>query len=197
MKHVAINALIRYPRSLACRLRILWLRLIGVRIGRNCWLRGVSVPRNPWDIEIADGVSLDDGVVLLTSGEHADRAKLTIGARTYVNRNTMFDVSDSIEVGEDCLIGPFCYITDHDHGRGLALAAQPLVSARVKIGRNVWLGAGVIVLKGVIIGDNVVVGAGSVVTKAVPSGTTIAGVPARPLLSGDAVAMCLPEKKLA
>ena len=32
----------------------------------------------------------------------------------------MFDASESIEVGRNCLIGPFCYITDHDHGIELA-----------------------------------------------------------------------------
>ena len=181
MTREPINDLIRYPRSLASRFRILWLRLLGMRIGGKCWLRKISVPRNPWDIELADGVSLDDGVVLLTTGDRADVPRLRIGAGTYVNRHTMFDVSDAIEVGENCLIGPFCYITDHDHGRGIPHAAQPLVGAPVKIGNNVWLGAGVIILKGVTIGDNAIVGAGSVVTKAVPADTTVAGVPARPV----------------
>ena len=184
MAREPINGLIRYPRSLASRVRIQWLRLLGMRIGRRCWLRKISVPRNPWDIELSDGASLDDGVVLLTTGERAAGPRLKIGAGTYVNRNTMFDASDAIEVGETCLIGPFCYITDHDHGHGIPYAAQLLVGAPVRIGNNVWLGAGVIVLKGVTIGDNAIVGAGSVVTKAVPADTTVAGVPAVPVARG-------------
>ena len=197
MAREPINNLIRYPRSLASRLRILWLRLLGMRIGRRCWLRKISVPRNPWDIELANGVSLDDGVVLLTTGDRADAPRLKIGAGTYVNRHTMFDVSEAIDVGENCLIGPFCYITDHDHGRGFPHAAQPLVGAPVKIGNNVWLGAGVIVLKGVSIGDNAIVGAGSVVTKAVPADTAIAGVPARLVSHQDATGAQLSGTKLA
>lgn len=177
-----VNDLIRLPRSLASRLRVLRLRLLGARIGRRCWLRSISVPRNPWDVEISHNASLDDGVVLLTTGERTGRRRLRIGPRTYVNRYTIFDASDAIEVGEDCLIGPFCYITDHDHGRGIPYATQRLAGAPVKIGNNVWLGAGVIVLKGVTIGDNVVVGAGAVVTRSIKAGKTVAGVPARQLI---------------
>ena len=85
--------------------------------GEKCWIRRIYVPRNPWDIVIADGVGLDDHVVLLTTGSRSDKARdWIIGAGTYVNRFTMFDASESIEVGRNCLIGPFCYITDHDHG---------------------------------------------------------------------------------
>ena len=111
-----INRLIRYPSAVAIRLRIARLRMLGVRIGRKCWIRRISIPRNPWDIVIADGVALDDDVVLLTTGSRGGAPKLVIGSGSYVNRFTMFDASESIEVGRNCLIGPFCYITDHDHG---------------------------------------------------------------------------------
>src|SRR5687768_11220247 len=153
-----INRLIRYPGACAMRIRIARLRMLGVRIGRKCWIRRISVPRNPWDIEISDGVALDDGVVLLTTGSRGAAPKLIVGAGVYVNRFAMFDASDSIEVGRDCLIGPFCYMTDHDHGveSTANIAEQPLWSSPVRIGRNVWIGAGVIILKGVNIGDGAV-----------------------------------------
>jgi hypothetical protein len=57
------NRLIRYPGAVAMRLRIARLRLLGVRIGRSCWIRRIQVPRNPWDIVIGAGVALDDHVV--------------------------------------------------------------------------------------------------------------------------------------
>jgi maltose O-acetyltransferase len=178
-----INRLIRYPGAVAIRLRIIALRLLGVQIGRKCWIRRIHVPRNPWDIVIGNGVSLDDNVVLLTSGSRSDVARVDIGAGTYVNRYTMFDASERIEVGSNCLIGPFCYITDHDHGTKLPglIAKQPLFSSPVRIGSNVWIGAGAIILKGVSIGNSAVVGAGAVVTRDVCSGETVAGVAARPL----------------
>src|SRR5689334_4611767 len=108
-----INRAIRYPSALATRLRIFRLRVLGVQIGQRCWIRRIQLPRNPWDVSIEDGVALDYGVVLLTTGERRPQPRLFIGRRTYINRYTMFDVSESVKVGSDCLIGPFCYITDH------------------------------------------------------------------------------------
>jgi maltose O-acetyltransferase len=177
----SINRFIRYPGAIASRLRIVRLRLLGVRIGQKCWIRRIYVPRNPWDIVISDGVALDDYIVLLTTGPRGNAPRLIIEGGTYVNRFTMFDASESITVGHNCLIGPFCYITDHDHGTDCAgsIAEQPLVSSPVQIGNNVWIGTGVIILKGVIVGDGAVIGAGAVVTRPVQSGEKVAGVPAR------------------
>ena len=129
---------------------------------------------------ISDGVALDDYVVLLTTGLRGNAPRLIIEDGTYVNRFTMFDASDSIVVGRNCLIGPFCYITDHDHGIDAAssISEQPLVCSPVRIGNGVWIGAGAIILKGVTIGSNAVIGAGAVVTRHVGSREKVAGVPA-------------------
>ncbi len=99
----------------------------------------------------------------------------------------MIDASDRIEIGQNTMIGPFCYITDHDHGMSndIPVNQQPLKGAPVQIGRDVWLGAGVIVLKGVVIGDGAIVGAGSVITKDVPAGAKVVGVPARQIGSRE------------
>ena len=180
-----INRVIRYPRAIASRLRIIRLRLLGVRIGQRCWIRRIHVPRNPWDIAISDGVALDDHVVLLTTGSRGNAPRLVIDKGSYVNRFTMFDASESIEVGRNCLIGPFCYITDHDHGTKVCglIAKQPLSSSPVRIGNNVWIGAGAIILKGVTIGNDAIVGAGAIVTRDVCSGETVTGIAARSLRS--------------
>jgi maltose O-acetyltransferase len=176
-----VNRLIRYPGAIAIRLRIAWLRMLGVSIGEKCWIRGIRVPRNPWDIVIEDYVALDDDIVLLTTGSRKSEPRLVIGAGTYVNRFTMFDASERIYVGRRCLVGPFCYITDHDHGSGetTPIAEERLVSIPVRIGDNVWIGAHAIILKGVMVGNNAVIGAGAVVTRDVRSGERVAGAPAR------------------
>jgi maltose O-acetyltransferase len=176
-----INRAIRYPGAIAIRLRIARLRLLGVRVGRKCWIRRIRVPRNPWDIVIESGVGLDDDVVLLTTGSRVKDPRLVIREGSYINRFTIFDASERIEVGSNCLIGPFCYVTDHDHGTELfrLKAEQPLVGRPVRIGNNVWIGAGAIILKGVTVGDNAVIGAGAVVTRHIDCGDKVAGVPAR------------------
>lgn len=183
-----INRLIRYPRAAASRIRIMRLRVCGVRFGRKCWIRRIHVPRNPWDIVLDDLVALDDEVVLLTTGKRGARPKLLIGRSTYVNRFTMFDASLHISIGADCMIGPYCYITDHDHGSGDGpISNQALVEAPVKVGNNVWIGAHAIILKGVSIGDNAIIGAGAVVTTDVGPGERVAGVPARQIGGGKQV----------
>jgi maltose O-acetyltransferase len=183
-----VNRIIRYPGAIASRIRIMRLRVLGVRLGRKCWIRRIHVPRNPWDIVIDDIVALDDEVVLLTTGARNAGPRLRIGRSTYVNRFTMFDASASISVGAQCMIGPYCYITDHDHGAGDGpISDQALVEAPVKVGNNVWIGAHAVILKGVSIGDNAIIGAGAVVTTAVGPGERVAGVPARPIGSAKQV----------
>ena len=177
-----INNLIRYPSSIRMRFRIVYLKMIGAKIGRKCWIQKISIPRNPWNIEIASGVSLDREVVLLVSGDSADKQpKIVIGERAYINRFAMLDASEKIQIGRDCMIGPYTYITDHDHGmkKGEKISSQPLISTPVVIGIDVWIGAHVSILKGVKIGDGAIIGAGSVVTSDVPPHAIFAGVPAK------------------
>jgi maltose O-acetyltransferase len=176
-----VNRMIRYPRSIESRMRRFWLRRMGARISENCWIRRIRIPRNPWDVEIREFAALDDGVILLTTGLRTREPRIIIGSGTYINRFTMLDASKRIEIGSQCLIGPFCYLTDHDHGFGGdgQMSAQGLVEAPVKVGNNVWIGAHAIILKGVSIGDNAVIGAGAVVTTNVEPGERAVGVPAR------------------
>lgn len=92
----------------------------------------------------------------------------------------MIDVAERLTIGRGCIIGPSCYLTDHDHGYDPAQPRdrQPF-SDPVAIGDNVWIGAGVAVLKGVTIGDGPIIGAGAVVTHGVAAGEVAACVPAR------------------
>lgn len=176
-----INVALRSPSSLGSRVRIATMRLAGARIGRNCRIESIQWPRNPWDIDLADGVALDRGVVLLATGSRVSRPRISIGPRTYINRWTMIDASLAVTIGADVMIGPSCYITDHDHGTapGSPVSQQALVEAPTCIEDGVWIGVNVTILKGVTIGQGAVVAAGSVVTKSVPKCVKVAGVPAR------------------
>jgi serine acetyltransferase len=176
-----IDRVCRAWSGIVRRLRRQWLRLRGVRLGRGCWIQSIEIPRNPWDIDLGDEVALDKHVVLLTTGERRTAPRIQIGAGTYVNRFTMFDASDSVVVGKRCMIGPSCYITDHDHGTqaGADVRFQQLRSAQTRIGDDVWIGAGVIVLKGVTVANGAIIGAGAVVTKNVEAGAVVVGAPTR------------------
>ncbi|NET72264.1 MAG: acyltransferase [Sphaerospermopsis sp. SIO1G2] len=176
-----LKIIIRVKQGISSRWNNLYYRALGVNLHGYVLMRKIHIPRNFQDIEIAESCALDQGVVLLCSGEPLTHNKICIGSHTYINRNTFLDATESIIIGKECAIGPGCYITDHDHGIDLNFSplAQPMVSKSTKIGNRVWIGANVTILKGVNIGNNAVVGAGSVVTKDIPEKAIAVGVPAK------------------
>jgi acetyltransferase-like isoleucine patch superfamily enzyme len=167
-------------QSVSSRRRALLYRFLGMKIEGPVWLEAIEWPIRPGCITLGRGAALDRGVTLLGTN---DAARIRIGASCYVNRHTMFDASEELEVGAQTMIGPFCYLTDHDHsvGSGVAPGETPLITAATRVGQRCWLGAHVTVLKGVTIGDGTVIGAGSVVTKPLPAGVVAVGNPARVL----------------
>ena len=186
MSDAMVNNLMRYPSAVMVRLRRWRLRLLGAHVGRGCTLQGIIVPRNPWGVWLDDYVGIDRGVVLLSAGPRGSRPKIFLGHGSYFNRYTMIDAHERIEFGKHCMIGPYCYFTDGDHQSepGKKLRLQPMVTAPITIGDDVWIGAHACVLKGVTIGEGAVVGAGAVVTRDVPAYTRVVGIPARQMGAG-------------
>lgn len=170
--------LVRGWQGFTSRLRIAVFRALGMQIGKRCWVQRIEWPLRVRGISLGDRAMLDRGVTLLATN---DSARIAVGRSVYVNRFTFIDASERVEVGDEAMIGPRCYITDHDHTFNAtdAAGALPLVSAPTRIGARAWLGANVTVLKGVTIGEGAVIGAGSVVTKDVPARCVAIGSPAR------------------
>jgi len=111
-------------------------------------------------------------------------ATLSIGADTGISGATIC-AAVSVQIGARCLIGADAMIVDTDFhplapaGRRYAGDEGGIGSAAVVIGDDVFLGARCAVLKGVNIGAGSVVGCGAVVVSDVPSGSIVAGNPAR------------------
>ena len=165
-------------QSVESRIRQTVFRCAGMRIDGKVWLGRIEWPNRPYCVSLGKGAMLDHGITLLATN---DRAHIHIGANAYINRHTILDADELLEIGDETMVGPGCYLTDHDHAftKDAAPGAGPLIVAPTRIGKRCWLGAHVSVLKGVSIGDGTVVGAGSVVTKPLPPGVLAVGTPAR------------------
>lgn len=142
--------------------------------------------RNGGPVSLADRVCiLRDSVVETGFG-----GSVEIGRQTWIHPRCQINgYVANIIIGERVQIAPNCSMYCYDHGMAseAPIYAQPLQSkGDIIIEDEAWLGVGSIVLSGVRIGRGAVVGAGSVVTKDVPSGSVVAGAPARIVRYRDA-----------
>jgi acetyltransferase-like isoleucine patch superfamily enzyme len=139
--------------------------------------RNVRFLRHPERVSIGSHVILKEGARLCPTNPDA---AIAIGDWTTIGHHTFIFASASISVGRDCLIAPFCYLVDSNHGfRRDRLIREQLMSARpIVIEDDVWLGVGVTVLQGVRIARGAVIGAGAVVSTDVPAYAIVSGNPA-------------------
>jgi len=79
----------------------------------------------------------------------------------------------------DCTVGH-----EADIGEGVVMNPSVNISGGVVIGHSTLVGTGAQILQYAQIGAEATVGAGAVVNKDVPAGTTVVGVPAKPLRRG-------------
>jgi sugar O-acyltransferase (sialic acid O-acetyltransferase NeuD family) len=86
-----------------------------------------------------------------------------------------------IQINLDCTIGHDVFMGDFT-----TLAPGVHVSGWVHFGKRVYVGTGAVFINGtrdepLFVADDAVVGAGACVTRSVESGTTVVGVPAKPI----------------
>jgi acetyltransferase-like isoleucine patch superfamily enzyme len=109
-------------------------------------------------------------------------AKIVIGEWVHIGESSMVTAGQSVEIGDDVIIGPRTIIVDADHACKdvhQPIRTQGLVTKPIRIEQGVWLGGHVNVLKSVTIGRRAIVGAGSTVTRDIPPYAVAVGVPAR------------------
>ena len=124
---------------------------------------------------------IGDDQIIVNQPFHCDYGKqIRVGRRFFANFNfTVLDEA-SVNIGDDCFIGPnvsiytACHSTDPIERNSRQEWAKP-----VTIGDNVWIGGSVTILPGVTIGDNVTIGAGSVVVADIPSNCVAVGNPCK------------------
>jgi acetyltransferase-like isoleucine patch superfamily enzyme len=102
-------------------------------------------------------------------------AFLKIEKGVYMNHYCSINCLESIEIGENTLVGEGVKIYDgnHEYNKGQSVEKNKFIKAPVKIGKNCWLGSNVTILKGVTIGDNTIIGAGCLIYKSIPANTIV------------------------
>lgn len=136
---------------------------------------GVILKKKNAEILVGNKVFLHRHVKLSAWGTD-QKAKISIGDRTYIGDRTEIHAGAHVSIGNDTVIAWDVCIMDRDYHK---LNADMEVYKPVTIGNHVWIGCHSIILKGITVGDGAVVAAGSVVTHDVPPGALVGGNPAR------------------
>lgn len=160
------------------------LKVKNLKIGPRSYLRGLSSIQIGEDFSAETGLWLE-AVKVYNEQTFSPRIKIGRGAR--ISRFVHIAATNSVEIGDDVLIGSQVIIIDHNHGQYRQMhsspmsapASRPLDSdVQITIGARVWLGDGVVVAPGASIGEGSVIGANSVVIGHVPPFSLAAGAPA-------------------
>lgn len=117
---------------------------------------------------------------------HGPRDRLHLGKNQAEQINAFYNTrSGHIHIGDGTVISFNCMFLTGRHLFENGRLKQPKTAQvpdegfDIRIGDGCWIASGVTVLGGVTIGDHCLIAAGAVVTKDVPSGSIVAGVPAR------------------
>jgi len=162
-------------------LRVLLLRMLGHKIGRNVHISILTILHAP-KIEIGDDVRIgpfnivkcgDEVKIGFSSGISFlviiyGRGFFHLGARSYISVKTFIDTTGGVEIGDYTGTGPGTMIFSH----AIFLPPTkgfPRVIKKTTIGDYVWLGGLNFLTAGSVIGDHVMSLPGSVISKEVDS----------------------------
>ncbi|WP_375406722.1 acyltransferase [uncultured Amnibacterium sp.] len=187
----ALRGLTRLPLLRSARLPLFVGRGVVIEYGRMLHVgRGVQLGAglritalSKHGVHLGDGVTVrEQGWIQCSSHPSNPGEGLWIGPRTYIGPRATIGVGGPIRIGSDCQLGANVTLIAENHEvTEEGASAHDVVRRGIRIGDGCWLGHGATVLDGVELGARCIVGAGAVVTRSFPAGTTLVGVPAKPV----------------
>lgn len=187
-----VSGVLSQTEAVRSRVRLLSATEVGnkVRIG-NTYIE------NHGRLVLGDGVKIASSPVQshLVVGKSGF---VTIGANGNIDHGAAISSYAGISIGSSVSIGARVVIMDSDfHGtKGSGDARQAIAAEAIRIGDGVVIGDDAIVMRGADIGAGAVVAPRSVVVGRVEPGASVAGVPARPVRSGEQGAAVLSEDEI-
>lgn len=140
-----------------------------ISIGNDCSI-GHNVQLTAWD----------------RYGKQTFQPKIVIGNNCSISDDTHITAINSIQLGDNVLMGKKVLITDNSHGCSTPEVLDIAPNKRILYSKgpiiiedNVWIGEKASIMPGVHIGKGAIIAANAVVTHDVPVGSVAAGVPAR------------------
>ena len=168
-------------------MRFLWTSLL-LTLFRRLWLPPLRA-----GFLRACGARIGSGTVVhRLSFINVDRGgfrALRVGRHCFLGDEVLIDLAAPVVVEDHATIAVRAMILTHlnvgfrDHP---LQRRYPSLTAGVTVGRGAFIGAGATILPGVTIGPETFVGAAALVNRDVAAGTTVAGVPARPISAAEA-----------
>lgn len=154
--------------------------MLGLHIGKGVNLGKISCEW-PSSVQIGNYCDIQNNVKFWIKDPYLKSNVILIGNNVFIGRNCEFNCSNSISVGDNCLIASNTTFVDINHSmdKEFLINSQPIKSQPIIIEEDVWIGSGSTILIGVRIGKGSVIGAGSVVNKSVPDYEIWAGLPAK------------------
>jgi acetyltransferase-like isoleucine patch superfamily enzyme len=166
-----------------------WLSSELKLLGKNSFFYYPISLRGGKFISIGDNTSIGArGIITAWDSYNGEffSPKIIIGNNIWIGEDCHITAINSIQIGNNALIGKKVTITDNSHGKSepglleIAPNSRPLYSkGPVILENNVWVGDKVTILPGVKIGKNSIIGANSVVTKNVDENCIVGGNPAK------------------